>query len=61
MINKDMNTNKSANEKVLSAIIDEKTEKSAKPNESSGIYFSSSIKITDPNTNEVLVQVRGDS
>ena len=56
-----MNTNKSANEKVLSAIIDEKTEKSAKPNESSGIYFSSSIKITDPNTNEVLVQVRGES
>ena len=55
-----MNTNKSANEKVLSAIIDEKTEKSAKPNESSGIYFSSSIKITDPNTNEVLVQMRGD-
>jgi hypothetical protein len=43
MINKEMNTNKSANEKVLSAIIDEKTEKVAKPNESSGIYFSSSI------------------
>ena len=61
MINKEMNTNKSANEKVLSAIIDEKKEKSAKPNESRGIYFSSSIKITDPNTNEVLVQVRGDS
>ena len=61
MINKDMNTNKSANENVLSAIIDEKTEISTKPNESSGIYFSSSIKITDPNTNEVLVQVRGDS
>jgi hypothetical protein len=61
MINKEMNTNKSANEKVLSAIIDKKTEKLAKPNESSGIYFSSSIKITDPNTNEVLVQVRGDS
>ena len=56
-----MNINKSANEKVLSAIIDKKTEKLAKPNESSGIYFSSSIKITDPNTNEVLVQVRGDS
>ncbi len=61
MINKDMNTNKSANEKVLSAIIDEKTEKSVKPNETGGIYFSSSLKITDPNTNEVLVQVRGDS
>ncbi len=56
-----MNTNKSKNEKVLSSIIDEKTEKVAKPNESSGVYFSSSIKITDPNTNEILVQVRGDS
>ena len=25
-----------------------------------GFYFSSMVKITDPNTNEVLVQVRGD-
>lgn len=30
-------------------------------NEFSGIYFSSSIKIFDPNTNEVLVQKRGDN
>ena len=29
--------------------------------EFSGIYFSSSIKIFDPNTNEVLVQKRGDN
>lgn len=56
-----MNNNKSDNEKVISAIITEKTEKSTKPNESSGIYFSSSLKITDPNTDEVLVQMRGDS
>lgn len=31
-----------------------------KPNEHGGFYFSSSIKITDPNTKEVLVQKRGD-
>ena len=30
-------------------------------NEFSGIYFSSSIKIYDPNTEEVLVQKRGDN
>jgi len=44
---------------------DNKSEKSepkeVKPNENSGIYFSSSLKITDPDTKEVLVQVRGDS
>jgi len=32
-----------------------------KPNESGGFYFSSGIKITDPNTKEVLVQIRGDN
>lgn len=32
-----------------------------KPNEFGGVYFSSSIKITDPNTQEVLVHVRGDN
>lgn len=31
-----------------------------KPNETGGFYFSSSIKISDPNTKEVLVQKRGD-
>ena len=30
-------------------------------NEFSGIYFSSSIKIFDPNTEEVLVHKRGDN
>jgi hypothetical protein len=30
-------------------------------NEFSGIYFSSSIKIFDPNTNETLVHKRGDN
>jgi len=33
----------------------------AKPNEHVGFYFSSGIKITDPNTKEVLVQMRGDN
>jgi hypothetical protein len=32
----------------------------SKVDELGGFYFSSSIKITDPNTKEVLVQVRGD-
>ena len=32
----------------------------AKPNETSGIYFSSGVKIFDPNTKEILVQKRGD-
>ena len=41
----------------------EKTEEkpTVKPNEQSGIYFSSFLKITDPNTKEVLVQTRGDN
>lgn len=33
----------------------------SKPNEQVGFYFSSGIKITDPNTKEVLVQMRGDN
>jgi hypothetical protein len=32
-----------------------------KPNEHGGFYFSSHVKITDPNTKEVLVQTRGDN
>jgi|TARA_X000001036_G_scaffold233500_1_gene218032 hypothetical protein len=51
MINKEMNNNKSENSEP----------KEVKPNEDSGIYFSSSLKITDPDTDEVLVQMRGDS
>lgn len=31
-----------------------------KPNEIGGFYFSSGVKITDPNTKEVLVHMRGD-
>ena len=32
-----------------------------KPDETGGFYFSSFVKITDPNTKEVLVQTRGDN
>jgi hypothetical protein len=40
----------------------EKTQEkqTTKPNEQGGFYFSSAVKIFDPNTNEVLVQQRGD-
>lgn len=31
------------------------------PDESGGFYFLSFLKITDPNTKEVLVQTRGDN
>lgn len=36
-------------------------EKQKKPNETGGFYFSSSVKITDPDTNEILLQKRGDN
>lgn len=52
MINNNMN-NKS--EKTS----DQKSE--PKPNELGGFYFSSHLKITDPNTKQVLVQKRGDN
>jgi hypothetical protein len=52
MINKDMNINQKKEE----VVVPEK-----KPNELGGFYFSSSVKITDPDTEEVLVQIRGDS
>lgn len=32
----------------------------SKPNEVGGFYFSSNVKIFDPNTKEVLVKKRGD-
>ena len=36
-------------------------ETEVKPNEHGGFYFSSHLKISDPNTKEVLVQTRGDN
>jgi len=41
--------------------INEPKVKDVKPNESMGYYISTSVKITDPNSKEVLVQIRGDS
>ena len=40
--------------------VTEKKVVEAKPNEHGGFYFSSFLKITDPETKEVLVQTRGD-
>ena len=39
----------------------DKKEVESKPNELAGFYFSSSVKITNPNTNEILVNIRGDN
>jgi hypothetical protein len=36
------------------------TQPERKPNETSGFHFASSIKITDPNTKQVLLQKRAD-
>lgn len=37
-------------------------EKEQKPvDEMGGFYFSSLLKITDPNTDEILVEIRGDN
>lgn len=52
MINNKMSENKTK--------IEEKSD-SKKPNESAGFYFSSSIKIFDPNSKEIIVQKRGDN
>lgn len=54
MINKEMNEHRSNNEGK------EGQSSGKKPNEHAGYYFSSSIKIFDPNSQEVLVQKRGD-
>jgi hypothetical protein len=48
------------NEKSIDTIV-EQPEDSAPVNEQGGFYFSSAIKIHDPETQEVLVQMRGDN
>lgn len=51
--------NKSISDK--SKISDTKEQlKDKKPDEKSGVYFSSHVKIYDPNTKEVFVQKRAD-
>lgn len=32
-----------------------------KPDETGGFYFSSSVKIFDPNSNEIIMHTRGDN
>jgi len=54
MINKEMSDYKSKNE----GNSGKSPEK--KPNENAGFYFSSSVKIFDPNSQQVLVHKRGD-
>lgn len=39
----------------------EQKQPESKPNETGGFCFSSHLKISDPNTGEVLVQQRGDN
>lgn len=53
MINKSTDTKLENNEKKEDKI-------PGKPNEQSGVYYSSHVKIYDPNTNEVFVQKRAD-
>ena len=38
----------------------EEVKQESTPDEQSGFYFSSFVKIHDPNTKEVLLQTRGD-
>lgn len=52
MINKSMNEPEK--------LVPQKPVLEKRPNEVQGMYFSSHIKIFDPNTKEVLVQKRGD-
>lgn len=42
-------------------IDEKKPEIEPKTDEKAGFYFSSAIKITDPETKEVLLQIRGDN
>ena len=53
MINKSIDKN--TNKKDLKSNVEIK-----KPNENNGVYFSSHIKIYDPNTKDVFVQKRAD-
>jgi hypothetical protein len=52
-----MNTNQNSGDQAK----EKQEEPNTRPNEIGGFYFSSSVKITDPNTKEILVQIRGDN
>lgn len=51
-----MNDNNKKIEKIEVPVKNEK-----KPNEVGGFYFSSFLKITDPNTEQVILEKRGDN
>lgn len=55
-----MINNLNMTEKPQKQQINEEHNQEKSPDEVSGFYFSSAIKIFDPNTDEVLVQKRGD-
>lgn len=52
-----MNTENNKSEKVQVPIANN----DKKPNEFGGFYFSSFLKISDPNTKQVILQKRGDN
>ena len=54
MINKEMKEHKPNNDGKQDQL------PTRKPDENSGIYFSSGIKIFDPNSGEVILHKRGD-
>lgn len=54
MINKQMSENKDKIDK------EQEFKTNNKPNEIGGFYFSSSVKIFDPNSKEIIVHKRGD-
>jgi hypothetical protein len=49
------------NEKHIQSQESNQKKPETKPNEHGGFYFSSHLKIFDPNTKQVLVQKRGDN
>lgn len=49
------------NENLNNSVLVEKKQEDKKPNENIGFMFSSSVKIFDPVTKEVLVQKRADN
>jgi hypothetical protein len=49
------------NEKTSASQEKQQNKPESKPNDVGGFYFLSHLKISDPNSNEILVQKRGDS
>jgi len=53
-----MNNNQTTDQSKDSNVVAQSAE--SKPNDSAGIYYSTSIKITDPSTGQVLLHARGE-